>query len=227
MSQPLLPDPPDKFSSYDAWIKLSTSASSRWRALWIGRDALLSNLDSTIAFHEREHGRLAAAYEEKRHRYLVAHETFTGTTPGSSAEWDCLRVMVQHLQAAVHVYGKLIDGRRRVERKFEAWMDLHGFDGRAKGRSAHRQLSQRRRRMRQERQDALSHRLALENMLANTRKRLEEFNQRCSEGTPAAVGAVRESGVAYASIHELNEFLARFASGSESDEAIDQRLFDR
>lgn len=66
MSQPVLPDPPNEFASYESWIKLSNSALSRWQAFWIGRDAMLSNFDAAIAFPEREHASASAGQDVGR-----------------------------------------------------------------------------------------------------------------------------------------------------------------
>lgn len=221
MSRSVLPDPPNKFSSYESWIKLSNSALSRWQVLWNIRDSVLNNLDGTIAFHEREHARLTAVYEEERQRYLMAHVALGAVIPGSDAERDLLRIMCRHLQAVVRAHDKLIDGRRKVERKFEAWMDLQGFDGRPKGRDANRKLSQRRLRMRQERQDALNDRLVLGNMLASISRRLEECDRPVLERTPEHAVTAHESSAAYKSIGELSEFLARLDSAAESDVVAD------
>ncbi|HEY6645093.1 hypothetical protein [Povalibacter sp.] len=228
MFRPELPDPPDKFLSYKAWIQLSNSAMSGWQALWIGRDRVLSNLDGAIEFHEREHAQLAAAYEEERQRYRKAHAAFAIVSAGSNAERDSVAVAYRHLQAAVCVYDKLIDRRLKVERKFEVWMDLHGFAGKPKGRDANRKLSQRRLLLRQERENAFNDRLTLGRMLVNIRKRLEECDRCLSEqGTPGGAVVARGSDGAFGNIGELNEYLARFASASDSVVVTDCRQVER
>lgn len=139
------------------------------------------HLDHAIAYHELQHARLAAAYDQERQRYLAAYAKAEAAIMGSAAELDALSAIYSHLQAALRIFNELIGSRRKLETQFASWMSLHDFGNEqarvgesASGYNAYREFLQFRVSLRQEQQDVLNDRLVLGNMLADIEQRLRD-----------------------------------------------------